>query len=270
MNLKDALKQHVKQLASPYQALSLDEYAGVRMEYELAIQAAMYEYVLDIGGRSTQYKNAFKRAITEYFYLAFQMGYQDGSGLIFPQDANDSDLAWLGAKQTGEYGYVDALFLKLKDLKDESQDVWASEISRRTEGYVRTLDGVYNEGKMRGQLDKALTFTGSDGMESCRTCMKWKGKRHRASFWVKRSLVPGQPGNDAFECHGYNCQHVLIDDNGNLFMLSQAMSNKMPHWHSAPYHLSMQAWADENLAKFDLRYDRRVGVLAARYNDRSK
>jgi hypothetical protein len=62
-----------------------------------------------------------------------------------------------------------------------------------------------------------LLFTGTDGEESCKTCQKWKGKWHKASFWINRGLVPGQPGNGAFECKGYNCNHFLVDKAGKIF-----------------------------------------------------
>jgi hypothetical protein len=106
----------------------------------------------------------------------------------------------------------------LKDSRDnltpgELPDV----VDQKAETYTKTVDGVYSEGKIRAGKDVALTFVGDDGAESCPTCQKWKDKRHRKSFWLKRGLIPGQPGNPNFECRGYNCQHYLIDDNGNAY-----------------------------------------------------
>lgn len=267
--VSDSLKKYLHQLISPYTALSLDMYAAIRMEYEITIEAAMVNYMFDIGGRSTKYKSAFKTAIGTYFGEAFKQGFEDGSGLFYPDDASMDDIAWVGAKQTAEFGYVDSLFLQLKQLKDtETQNVWYPEIKRRVQGYLRTLDGVYNEGKLRGHRDRALTFTGNDGQESCPTCMKWKGKRHRASFWINRSLIPGQPGNDAFECRGYNCQHFLIDDDGNLFMLSQYHSQHLPHWYQNDYINTYLGWAGSHFGEFGMdRHD--LGyVLALRSNGR--
>jgi len=40
--------------------------------------------------------------------------------------------------------------------------------------------------------------------------MRLKGKRHRRSWFIEHGLVPGQPGNQNFECQGFNCRHVLV------------------------------------------------------------
>jgi hypothetical protein len=61
-----------------------------------------------------------------------------------------------------------------------------------------------------------LTFTGVDGMQSCRTCQRLKGKRMKASWRINNNLVPGG-GNHAYECKGYYCLHFLITDDGQPY-----------------------------------------------------
>lgn len=198
--------------------LSLADYAPIRAAYSWDIQSILYEYLSTDGVKLTRFRNQMKRAITESFYDAFAQGWLDGDGGQFPDEADQDALDWLGAAQTAEYGYVDQLFYRLRDLKKEGAEAWANEPAERAEGYAKTLDGVYKEAKMRAAKNKMLTFGGNDGAESCKTCRALKGKRHKASWWVKRGLVPGQPGNRAFECGGWNCEHYLYDDTGNLFV----------------------------------------------------
>jgi hypothetical protein len=188
--------------------LSTGDYAPLRSAYMMEIAGAMTEYLLTDKARVTKYLADFRRAISETFYPVFELGLVDGGGAA---PAEGDDLDWINAKVAAEQGFAAALFQQLKELKAEGPDAWAGEPERRAENYAKTLDGVYSEGKMRGGRDRMLIFDGEDGEESCRQCQRWKGKTHRASFWIKRGLVPGQPGNPAFDCHGYNCNHRLYD-----------------------------------------------------------
>lgn len=191
--------------------LGVAEYHPIRQDYYWAIWTAMTDYLSNPKARAVAYKNDFKIAVVESFVLAYKQGWVDaGEGLTYPEDATPEDKQWIAAKIDAEFGFIESLFAQLKELRGEGPEAWQGEPERRAENYCKTLDGVYNEGKLRGGRDAMLQFDGEDGQESCPTCQKWKGKKHRASFWVKRGLIPGQPGNPNFECRGFNCRHYLI------------------------------------------------------------
>lgn len=198
--------------------LSLGEYSVLRSAYQSDVSGQILEYLMTEKAKVTKFKNAFKRAITETFPDAFYLGFADAGGGSREDVAKDDD-AWLTAKMNAEYGFVDMLFQQLASLRsdaDTTEADYQAEAERRAAGYAKTLDGVYNEGRMRGAKDKMLTFGGEDGEESCRTCKKWKGKRHKASFWIKRGLTIYR-GNTNFECGCFQCQHFYFDDDGNLW-----------------------------------------------------
>ena len=115
---------------------------------------------------------------------------------------------------------MDMLFQQLKELKAlakiDGYQILEGVAEQRAEGYARTLDGIYSEGKIRGAKNKMLTFGGDDGEESCKTCQKYKGQRHRASWWVKRDLIIYR-GNMNYECGCWQCQHYFFDDSGNVY-----------------------------------------------------
>lgn len=192
--------------------LSIGEYSVIRNQYKTEITGAIMQYLLSNGGKVTTYKNMMRRAIAQYSGDAFWMGYADAGGDADRPDRDDQ--LWINAKQQGELGFCDMLFQQLREMKRADgmtiPDMQA-EAERRAEGYAKTLDGIYSEGKLRGSEDVLAVFDGNDGMESCPECQKWKGKKHKLSFWLKRGLIPGQPGNAAFSCHGYNCQHFLYN-----------------------------------------------------------
>ena len=206
-------KKFINAITNSFEA---GDYYSIRSKYKYEIKNAILEYLISDSTNIAKPKNQMKQAMVEAFGNAFDSGYVDGGGDI--REMNDSDQSWIASKQQTELGFIDQLFERLKELKKEEPDEDnTSEVDDRSEGYANTLDGVYAEGRLRGAKNIMLTFGGDDGQESCPTCSKWKGKRHSASFWIKRSLIPGQPGNQSFKCHGYNCKHILFDDKGNIW-----------------------------------------------------
>jgi len=194
---------------------SLTAYKRVRRQYSAAIEDAILDYFIG-SDAVTAYRNAMSRAMSDAFLSAFELAYIDG-GAELPLD--DDALEWLASRQDQELGYIRELFVSLKELKAQyragevkTADIKA-EMVRRRDGYLATLDMVYAEGKMRGGKNIMLTMVGDDGNESCADCVSRKGKRYSSKKW----LAIGYPPSRDFECHGYNCQHYLVTDDGKRF-----------------------------------------------------
>lgn len=192
------------------------DYYGVRVKYYADIQAAATAYMTSEGS-VTAFQNAVRRAMVEAFPAAFEIGYKEGGGDM--SEDPDAD-AWLTAKMEAEYGFIGMTFQRLKQIR-ASDDVTSiqDEPYDVADRYCNTLDGVYNEGRIRGAGNQMLTFGGPSGKESCNTCQRLMDVRHRASWFVSHDLVPGKPGSEAFECGGWQCEHYLFDDNGRLVTL---------------------------------------------------
>lgn len=199
--------------------LAVGEYAPIRSEYRDRIYAAILDYLTSkktVAAKSSE----MKRAISDAFNSAADLGYVDGGGELPDQDLND----WVGGRQDKEFGNVTALFQQLKELRSDPEFTHPEAFdiaNRRADGYALGLDGIYNEAKTRGAKNKMLTFGGQDGHAPdfpCKTCKKVKGQRHRASWWIKRGLIP-YPGNENFECGAWQCKHFLFDDQGRLFTI---------------------------------------------------
>ena len=197
--------------------LAIGEYSVIRSAYKSEMYGAIVEYFFTEGARVTRFRNRYKKAVADYFDQAFRMGYADAGG--DPEAMEPDDQEWLSLAITGEWGYVEELFLDMKNLKKELDTAemldWAA---ARAEGYAKTLDGVYNQGKLRGLKGIMLTFTGDDGIENCRTCDRLKGKRHSAKWWVSRGLAIFR-GNRNYECGNWNCRHFFMTDKGVPYTL---------------------------------------------------
>lgn len=184
-------------------------YAGIRADYWLEIYDAVYGYLS--GDSIVSSRNRAIRAIGHQFVEAAEVGYVSGGGEL-PMD--DESQAWLAARQAAEIGFIEELFARLKaERKDLDPE---AEALARADGYASTLDQVYSEAAAHGGRNKMLTFVGNDGKESCPTCKRMKGQRHRASWWIKHDLIPG---SSKYECGGWRCEHILVDDQGNQVTL---------------------------------------------------
>lgn len=185
------------------------DYSQVRAGYLEDISAAMMDYVIS-DAPITRFRNEYRRAILEFFDVAYFTGYIDSGGQVAQME--DGDRQWILDRMQQEIGYADRLFDELKALRKESENTQelVGVVMHHAEGYARTLDAVYAEGVMRGGRDEKYTFDGEDGMESCPECQKMKGKEMRAADIVAMDLIP-YPGTPHYSCHGYNCRHFWLN-----------------------------------------------------------
>lgn len=187
-------------------------YPGTRSDYWHAVYDEVYGYLT--GSRPvTTFVQRLTTAAASAFIGAADAGYEEG-GASLPLD--DETSAWLRGAIDAELSHIDDLFERLSQ-EWEGLDP-AAEATSRAEGYVQTLDAVFSEAKIRAAGNQMLTLDGDDGKESCAECSKYKGQRHRASWWIRNGLVPA-PGNTNYTCGNYNCDHRLFDDDGNDFSI---------------------------------------------------
>lgn len=165
--------------------------------------------------------NRFKQAAVEALGGAFDLGYKDGGGAL-PVDPDA--LTWLNGRIEQEFGFIQQIYVQAKEIKKDPEADWFAWVTERADGYTRTIQDLYSMGKVYAAGNKMLTFDGEDGQPDniCQrnqgTCVKLKGKRHKAKWWISHGLVPYR-GNPAYDCGAWECQHYLRDDQGNRVTL---------------------------------------------------
>lgn len=197
---------------------SVGDYATIRGDYYNSVFDNVSSYLGGYTGIATA-RNEVKKACATAFVDAFETGAVDtqGAGATYDPDPEDTD--WLATRMEQEFAFIDGMFGTMKGMKDDpenplTEDDITQYATDRANGYCASLDAVYGQGKLRSRKNMMLTLDGPDGKESCKTCQKYKGQRHRAKWWISHDLVPA-PGNDMYECGNWQCQHVLSDDSGN-------------------------------------------------------
>lgn len=182
--------------------------SSIGAQYNDAIIQAIVNYF--DGGSIAASRNAFKRAATEAFGGAVDLGWTDGGN---KPPLNNDVLSWFNARLNAEFGYIEMLFEQMKQLKKEKDFDYFQYATERAAGYTGTLREVYNYARLNAMKDIMVTFAGDDGAESCDDCQKYKGKRHRISWFIARDAVP--PYGSGLQCHrGGKCQHGLMNDAG--------------------------------------------------------
>lgn len=190
-----------------------DSYSSIRDGLWIAIYDSIYDY---LNGDLTIYyaKQKMALAISEAYVNTTDVAYQDGGGEL-PIDEDTASFA--NGEVQAQLGFVDSLFTSLKQLKKEDDYDANAEAADHADGYTTSLDGLYNGVKMGAAGSKMLTLAGTDGKVSCSDCQKYKGQRHKASWWLSRGIF-GPPFR-MFECGGWECQHLFEDDDGKEFTI---------------------------------------------------
>jgi len=75
--------------------------------------------------------------------------------------------------------------------------------------FNKSILPFYDEGRVSADANGTYEFTGDDGAESCVTCQRLKGQRHRMKDWARKGLRP-RVDTSAFECGGWMCKHLLV------------------------------------------------------------
>jgi len=189
---------------------------AIAANYTVAFTGAVAAFLITHHNKGTLQED-LRNAIATFFLLAFTAGYQKASQ--GGADVDPEDQAWLDMRIAAELGFTAAFVERVAatDTEGKSEAELNALAASLSAGYIATLYMIYNEGLLRGNRHIMLTFGGPDGLESCKDCQRLKGRRERARWWIDNNLIPGQGGNNNYECRSWNCLHFLRTDDGEPY-----------------------------------------------------
>lgn len=133
---------------------------------------------------------------------AYQDGLEEGGVDVGEDGMGEDDLSAIAVILAEQSGYVtnfaDRIFDGTQVNAESRAMLWAH----------KSLDRFFMAGLSSADSNGMYEFTGEDGEESCATCQRLKGQRHRLKDWTKKKLRPGVD-TEAFECGGWRCAHIL-------------------------------------------------------------
>lgn len=200
---------------SPLKALSIlrkgykaSEAEGLISEFSDKLHEAVNGYLAGEYGKARA-QGLFVGAIEDVLPQLAELGYENGGGDWAEADEDDTT-----EDETGEQvAYALNYWGALPDIKSDDGTPDA-----RTDYYVQTMRGVYNDYKLRGAKNKMLTWNYGD-TDHCATCADLNGQRHSARWFTKRGYIPQESGSETLDCKGFNCQCYLTDDEGEVFSI---------------------------------------------------
>lgn len=185
--------------AEPQQALdSAKAIQATRLDFELAFEDLMAARK-DLSERSLA--SRVRGLLRQYGYLAYQDGLEDGGvkdGVL--DDDDESEFTALLASQNA---FVNNFAKAAPTLSD------AEAAGKPSMWWNKSLLPFFDAGRLSADKNGMYGFEGDDGEESCNTCQRLKGQRHRIKDWTRKKLRPGVDTAN-FECKGFKCNHKLV------------------------------------------------------------
>jgi hypothetical protein len=164
------------------------------------------------------------RAIYDSALAVYAEGMKQG-GIAFDEldederaDEETRISEWESTQQESARSFIrDAV--AVSSLKGDERTQARDALLARVDLWVFSLEALGGLAYARALGDPVLTFSGSDGAESCAECQRYKGKSHRLSWWESRGLT-ARNGNDNFTCGRWKpCDHHFYDKNGRLIIV---------------------------------------------------
>jgi phage portal protein BeeE len=146
--------------------------------------------------------NILRQLIRTFGARAFRQGLEDGGVMDAPNEEEQAQIAAIRKRQSQFVSNITKVLIK----EDGVSDTQAA--GKPAMWFKKTILPFYTAGFVSARGNQMMEFTGSDGEESCATCKRLKGQRHRAKAWDRRELWP-QRDTERFVCGGFKCEHFL-------------------------------------------------------------
>lgn len=151
-------------------------------------------------------RNAFSRRLRALIGTAARKAYIDGlnDGGVQTDALDDAEQLRFVQMLGEQSGYVTDFARTLYDTGISD----AQAAQKPAMWFNKTIEPFYDEGRYSADRNGMYEFVGDDGVESCSTCKRLKGQRHRFKWWVDKQLRPGVDTQN-YVCGGWNCNHKL-------------------------------------------------------------
>lgn len=170
---------------------------ATRLQFELGFEDLMIARK-DLTERSLAAR--VRSLVRQYGYLAYQDGLEAGG--VTDGVLDDDDEAEFMTMLAAQNAYVADFAKSAADLTDAEAAI------KPAMWFNKSISPFFDVGRNSADKNGVYEFAGDDGEESCITCQRLKGQRHRMKDWTRKQLRPGVDTTN-YVCGGWNCQHKL-------------------------------------------------------------
>lgn len=186
--------------AAPAEQQTADSQKAIqatRLQFELGFEDLMAARK-DLTERSLAAR--VRSLVRQYGYLAYQDGLEAGG--VTDGVLDDEDEAEFMTMLAAQNAYVADFAKSAADLSDAEAAI------KPAMWFRKSVSPFFDVGRNSADKNGVYEFAGDDGEESCTTCQRLKGQRHRMKDWTRKQLRPGVDTTN-FDCGGWNCRHKL-------------------------------------------------------------
>lgn len=152
-----------------------------------------------------RFADAMEALLDHYIRAAYLEGLAEGG--IEEDEIDAADEKVIREMIRAQRPHVDGFAQAVMEAKGE--DELRPQIDDRIVMWGKSVRAASVAGVNSAKANEVVIFSGEMGEEDCETCHNLMGARHRRSWFVERNLVPGIPGNESFDCKGFQCSHFL-------------------------------------------------------------
>jgi HK97 family phage portal protein len=186
--------------------LAIRDIQATRLQFEDAFDTAIRSALSGDMNRLT-WGNEMRRIVRRGINAAYRDGLKAGGVEDEPDETEQDAIATLFEDQRE---YINSLAVAL--FKDETVSQSMAD-QKPAMWWGKSIQPAYYAGFNSAAGNQMVEFVGDDGEESCETCQKLKGQRHRLKDWTRKALIPQQDG-ESYICGGWRCAHLLAAAQG--------------------------------------------------------
>ena len=148
-----------------------------------------------------------RRDLRKYGEQAFRDGLEDGGVVLEPGEPLSSEdaatVAELAASQSQYVTELGSVLFRDDGISNDQASL------KPTQWFNKSVMPFYDAAGVSADRNAMKEFAGNDGAESCATCTRLKGQRHRYKDWARKEFLP--PYGAHLDCaDGGLCQHQLV------------------------------------------------------------
>lgn len=180
---------------------------SIRLDFEIDFEDVLKEIRSGNIDNRRRAGNILRQIIRTFGFRAYVQGMKDGGVEDDPDEEDQAKITELRQEQTSYVSNLTSVLIQADGITDTlaagKPEMW----------FRKSIMPFYYAGLESAQKNMMMEFAGDDGEESCGTCKRLKGQRHRLKDWTRKALRP-QIDTHNFICGGWKCEHKLIPTTG--------------------------------------------------------
>lgn len=180
---------------------------ATRLDFENSVEDIMSKALDSNNYGRVQWSTAMRKIIRSACTRAYVDGLINGGVLDGVLSEEDQDT--LSSHIASQSQYVTNLGAEIFNTENGISEAMADR--KPSLWFNKSVMPMYDAGQLSANGNRMMEFAGDDGDESCPTCQRLKGQRHRHKDWARKGLRPDAvEDSDNFECGLWECKHHLI------------------------------------------------------------